>query len=249
MTDKTKIEWTDSTWNPMTGCKKVSPGCKNCYAETIAERFRGIPGHPFEYGFDLTLRKDKLHLPEGWRQPRFVFVNSMSDLFLDGVESKYIKEIFQVMENASQHVYQILTKRPDRMVQFVNKRYKAERVPDHIWLGVSVEMDQYKNRINKLKEINSRRLFVSFEPLLGLIQFENNELNGVAWAIIGGESGHKARPMKEEWIESIYQAAKISKTKFFFKQWGAFDSDGKRVGKKNAGRLFRGQEWNAMPAR
>jgi protein gp37 len=247
MADFSKIEWTDSTWNPVTGCKKISPGCKFCYAEVLAERFRGTKGHPFENGFDVTLRENNLNLPLKWKKPRKVFVNSMSDLFLDSIHLSYVKKVFDVMEEANGHVYQILTKRPQRMVDFIKHRYHNDSVPGHIWLGVSVETADYKWRIQKLKEITSKRLFISFEPLLGMIDFEGNDLAGIAWAIIGGESGHNGRPMNPVWVESIRKATQKSKTKFFFKQWGNYNSEGSRVGKKRAGREYRGRTWDAMP--
>jgi protein gp37 len=251
-----KIEWTDATWNPVTGCKKVSPGCKNCYAETFAERFRGVKNHPFENGFDMTLWPSKLGIPASWKKSKVIFVNSMSDLFLESVPDAFIEKVFEAMVHADHHIYQVLTKRPKRMVEWVTERFSAmgsrsktkPAFPSHIWLGVSVESAIYKNRISLLRETPAPTKFISFEPLLGEIDFEVGELEGISWAIIGGESGHRARVMKSEWIESIHHACMESDVAFFFKQWGAFNEAGIKVGKKKSGRLYNGKTWDEMPA-
>jgi protein gp37 len=252
----TKIEWTDATWNPVTGCKKVSPGCKNCYAETFAERFRGVKNHPFENGFDMTLWPSKLGIPASWKKPKVIFVNSMSDLFLESIPDAFIEKVFAAMIEADHHIYQVLTKRPKRMAEWVNKRYSALGAqtkrkpvfPGHVWLGASVESAIYKNRISMLRETPAPIKFISFEPLLGEIDFEKGELDDISWAIVGGESGHRARVMRAEWIESIQRACTESKVAFFFKQWGAFNEEGIKVGKKMSGRILNGKTWDEMPA-
>jgi protein gp37 len=255
MSSLSKIEWTDATWNPVTGCKKVSPGCKNCYAEFFAERFRGVKGHPFENGFDVTLWPKKLEIPLNWKSPKVIFVNSMSDLFLDQIPDSFIEQIFKVMETANHHIYQVLTKRPKRMLEWTTKRYssskdkknKLPKFPANVWLGVSVETELYKNRIAILKESPAEIKFISFEPLLGEIQFLKKELLGVQWAIVGGESGHYARPMNPDWIKRIHKACLNSDVAFFFKQWGAYNEEGVKMSKKKAGRIYLGKTWDEMP--
>lgn len=238
MAQKTEIEWTDATWNPVTGCTKVGPGCDNCYAERFAERWRGVPGHPYEQGFDLRLWPDRLRQPPLWKKPRMIFVNSMSDLFHKDVPRDYVDSVFDVMEKTDWHVYQVLTKRSSLMRNYINNRYKGARVPTHIWLGVSVENCAHKGRIAHLTQINSEARFISFEPLLGPIG--EVDLSGIAWAIVGGESGPGARPMDGKWATELRLICERDQVAFFFKQWG-----GARP--KSGGRLLDGEEWNGFP--
>ena len=235
---KSAIEWTDATWNPITGCTKVSRGCDNCYAERFAERFRGVHGHPFESGFDLKLRHDRLNQPLAWKRPRRVFVNSMSDLFHKDVEADFIDLVFDTMEVANHHVFQILTKRSSLMKSYLIRRYGSGLVPQHIWCGVSVEDRIATSRIRHLQEAPVCVRFLSIEPLLEPIG--NIDLKGISWVIVGGESGPKARPMKERWVLDIRDACKRRGVDFFFKQWGGLTP-------KSRGRLLEGMEYNAMP--
>lgn len=238
MAQKSEIEWTDATWNPVTGCTKVGPGCDNCYAERFAERWRGIPGHPYEQGFDLRLWPERLAQPLSWKKPRMIFVNSMSDLFHKKIPSEFIDTVFDTMEEANWHVFQVLTKRSSLMRDYVSKRYGDGPVPTNIWLGVSVENKDHVSRIKHLGHINSPARFISFEPLLGDVG--NVDLTGIAWAIVGGESGPKARPMAEDWAVNIKNLCERDGAEFFFKQWG-----GPRP--KSGGRLLDGEEWNGFP--
>lgn len=230
------IEWTDATWNPLRGCRKVSPGCKHCYAETFSERFRGVPGHPFEQGFDLRLVPDALHLPLRWRTPKRIFVNSMSDLFQDEVPDEYVARVFDVMKRAQHHLcFQVLTKRSKRL------REIASRLPwpDNVWIGVSVESDRYTSRIADLVTVDKAAIrFLSVEPLLGPIP--RLPLDGIDWVIVGGESGHGARPMDPAWVLDIRDQCARAGVPFFFKQWGG-------VRKAQAGRLLDGRTWDEMP--
>ncbi|MCY4548134.1 MAG: phage Gp37/Gp68 family protein [Defluviicoccus sp.] len=235
---KSQIEWTDATWNPVTGCTKVGPGCDNCYAERFAERWRGVTGHPYEQGFDLRTWPSRLEQPTHWKKPRMIFVNSMSDLFHKGIDRGFIDRVFGVMESADWHVYQVLTKRSSLMRRYIRERYGGRRAPPHIWLGVSVEDAAHARRIEHLKQIDSDARFVSFEPLLGPIP--NIDLCGVAWAIVGGESGPRARIMKEEWALGLRDLCDRDGVAFFFKQWG-----GPRP--KSRGRMLDGVEWNGFP--
>lgn len=235
---KSEIEWTDATWNPVTGCTKIGPGCDNCYAARFAERWRGIKGHPYEQGFDLRLWPSRLNQPPKWSKPRMIFVNSMSDLFHKNVGRRYIDKVFDTMEAADWHIYQILTKRSSLMRNYVKERYAGEPVPNHIWLGVSIEDAAHKQRLEHLRQINSVARFISFEPLLGPIG--EVDLTGVAWAIVGGESGPRARPMRAEWATELRIACQRFGVAFFFKQWG-----GARP--KSGGRLLDGDEWNGFP--
>lgn len=234
MSDRSAIEWTDATWNPVRGCTKVSPGCKYCYAETFAERFRGVLRHPFEQGFDLRLVPTALDLPKRWKAPRYVFVNSMSDLFHENVSEEYIRRVFETMRQAEQHQFQVLTKRSERMAD-VSSRLD---VPPNVWMGVSVENDDYLFRIDDLRTVKARIRFLSVEPLLGPIR--RLPLKGVHWVIVGGESGPRPRPMKEEWVKTIQRQCNDADVPFFFKQWGG-------VNKKRTGRLLDGRTWNEMP--
>lgn len=191
MSDATQIEWTDSTWNPVTGCSKITAGCDFCYAERLAERFRGVPGHPFENGFDLTLRPDRVTQPLRWRQPRRIFVNSMSDLFHKEVPKPFIDTVFETMERANWHTFQVLTKRSSLMARYLRNRYGGSLAPSHIWLGVSVEDAKNAVRIKHLHAAPASVKFISFEPLIGPVGIVN--LKGIDWAIVGGESGPRAR--------------------------------------------------------
>lgn len=238
MAQKSEIEWTDATWNPVTGCTKVGPGCDNCYAERFAERWRGTPDHPYEQGFDLTLWPSRLQQPKLWKKPKMIFVNSMSDLFHKDVDRSYIDRVFDAMEDANHHIYQVLTKRSSLMRNYANSRYGNQSVPQHIWLGVSVEDSAFIGRIEHLRDIKSPARFISFEPLLGPIG--QVDLTGIAWAIVGGESGPKARPMKEEWATELRLLCERYGVAFFFKQWG-----GARP--KSGGRMLDGEEWNGFP--
>ena len=238
LAQKSDIEWTDATWNPVTGCTKVGPGCDNCYAERFAERWRGIPDHPYEQGFDLRLWPARLGQPLLWKKPRMIFVNSMSDLFHKGIDRAFIDRVFDAMEGADWHVYQVLTKRSSLLRNYIRNRYNDGRVPTHIWLGVSVEDAAHTSRIGHLKQINSDARFISFEPLLGAIG--DVDLRGIAWSIVGGESGPRARPMKDGWARQLREICTRDKVAFFFKQWG-----GARP--KSGGRLLDGEEWNGFP--
>ena len=238
MSPTTQIEWTDATWNPVTGCSKITRGCDFCYAERFSERFRGVPGHPFENGFDLTLRPERLTQPLHWRQPRRVFVNSMSDLFHKEIPNHFINSVFDTMEAADWHTFQVLTKRSSLMVRYLRNRYGIGLAPSHIWLGVSVEDAKNTVRLKHLRTARASMKFVSFEPLLG--SSARSILTGIDWAIVGGESGPGARPMEEEWAIEIRDQCRAAKVAFFFKQWGG-------IRPKSGGRLLRGREWNQYP--
>ncbi len=218
MADRTAIEWTDATWNPVTGCTKVSKGCDHCYAERFSERFRGVPGHPFENGFDLTLRPERLEQPLRWKTPRRIFVNSMSDLFHKGIPRNFIDSVFDTMERADWHEFQVLTKRSPRMRDYVNARYSSSVAPNHIWLGMSIEDQNALVRLRHLKDTTATVRFISFEPLLGPIG--EVDLTGIHWVITGGESGPGARPVQIDWLRSLRDQCKEQKIAFFFKQWG-----------------------------
>jgi protein gp37 len=239
MASTTQIEWTDATWNPVTGCSKITRGCDFCYAERFSERFRGVAGHPFENGFDLTLRPDRLTQPLRWRQPKRIFVNSMSDLFHKEIPVRFIDAVFDTMEKADWHTFQVLTKRSSLLVRYLRERYGSDGVaPPHIWLGVSIEDEKNAVRLKHLRAARASVRFVSFEPLLGPVG--KLDLAGIQWAIVGGESGPRARPMEEEWAIEIRDQCRTSKVAFFFKQWG-----GARP--KSGGRLLRKREWNEYP--
>lgn len=255
MSDKSAIEWTDATWNPVTGCTKVSPGCAHCYAETFAERFRGTPGHPFEQGFDLKLWPARLYLPLSWKAPRKIFVNSMSDLFHEDVPDEFIRKVFEVMNECPQHIFQVLTKRAERMMVWTQENFrsvdlrKAEKrtLSPHIWLGVSVENQDYLSRVEYLQKTPAQVRFLSVEPLLGPVHLNAAHLEGVHWVIVGGESGPRARRMNPKWAQDIQRQCEKCQVSFFFKQWGAHDRSGKRVGKKAAGRVLDGRTWDELP--
>ena len=241
MSGKSKIEWTDATWNPVRGCLKISPGCKNCYAETFAERFRGIPGHPYEQGFDFRLVPEKLCEPLRWTKPKTVFVNSMSDLFQDAVQDEYIIAVARVMDMANWHTYQVLTKRAERLRELLATQLRFAAHAPHIWWGVSVEDKRYGlPRIEHLRETPAQVRFLSIEPLLEDLGPIN--LQGIHWVIVGGESGLGARPMKKSWAKTIREQCKSAGVPFFFKQWGG-------VQKKKAGRLLDGRTYDERPTR
>jgi protein gp37 len=240
MADKTAIEWTDATWNPVTGCTKVSPGCDNCYAARFSERFRGVPGHPFESGFDLTLRPERISQPLEWKKPRMIFVNSMSDLFHKEIPKSHISRVFETMEKADWHIYQVLTKRSSLLRRFLNERYPARKAPPHIWFGVSVEDERATSRISQLQSANAGIRFLSVEPLIGPIT--RLDLKCIDWVIVGGESGPRSRPIDPRWVIDIRNQCVKAKVAFFFKQWGGRSS-------KAGGRLLEGQEWNQFPMR
>jgi protein gp37 len=239
MAEHSKIEWTDTTWNPVRGCKKISPGCKHCYALTFAERFRGVPGHPYEQGFDLRLVPEKLSEPFLWASPRMVFVNSMSDLFLDEVPDGYILRVARVMQKADWHIFQVLTKRADRMARMLETSLRFAAELPNVWWGVSVEDRKYGlPRIEHLRAAPAVTRFLSVEPLLEDLGPLN--LQGIHWVIVGGESGHGARPLDPAWVEKVFQACREAHVPFFFKQWGG-------VRKKLAGRLLHGRTYDEMP--
>jgi protein gp37 len=238
MAEKSTIEWTNSTWNPVTGCTKISPGCDCCYAERFSERFRGVEDHPFENGFDLTLRPERILQPLSWSKPRMIFVNSMSDLFHKEVPHSHIDRVFDTMEEADWHVFQVLTKRSSLMRNYINKRYGKRLVPEHIWLGVSVEDSKRRSRVTHLQQAPVSIRFLSIEPLIG--DLGELDLVGISWVIVGGESGPRARPMKEEWVTSIRNRCVRQDVPFFFKQWGGFRP-------KAGGRLLEGREWSEFP--
>jgi protein gp37 len=221
MSDHSKIEWTDATWNPVRGCTKISPGCKHCYAETFAERFRGVPGHPYEQGFDLRLVPDKLLEPLKWSKSKMVFVNSMSDLFHEGVSDEYIEVCAKVMVAANWHTFQVLTKRSERLRDLLKGRLKFAAGHEHIWWGVSVENRKHGlPRIDHLRAAKAKIPFLSIEPLLEDLGQLN--LSGIRWVIVGGESGPGARPMSADWVISIRDQCKRAKVPFFFKQWEGY---------------------------
>jgi len=239
MSHKSTIEWTDATWNPVRGCTKVSPGCKNCYAEAFAERFRGVPGHAYELGFDLRTVPEKLREPLKWKTPRRVFVNSMSDLFHEKVSDSYIRDVAEVMLTAKWHTYQVLTKRPERMGRLLRGALPDAAQAPHIWWGTSVENRQHGlPRVGMLRESGAAVKFLSCEPLLeDLGEFS---LAGVDWVIVGGESGRKARPMTKTWVTSLRDQCRHAEVAFFFKQWGG-------VKKKETGRELDGRTYDEFP--
>ncbi|MBV9784972.1 MAG: phage Gp37/Gp68 family protein [Acidisphaera sp.] len=240
MADGTSIEWTDATWNPVTGCTKVTAGCDNCYAARFSERFRGVPGHPFESGFDLTLRPERISQPFLWRRPRMIFVNSMSDLFQKNVPRDFIDRVFETMEAADWHVFQVLTKRSSLMRDYLRRRYRGASPPTQIWLGVSVEDGRARARIEHLRQAPAKIRFLSIEPLIAPIGTMN--LDGIHWVIAGGESGPKARPISADWVREVRDQCAHQGVAFFFKQWGG-------IRPKTGGRALDGREWNELPSR
>jgi protein gp37 len=242
MSTRSNIEWTEQTWNPTVGCTKVSPGCKHCYAETMARRLKAIGVKGYENGFRLTLMPDRLAEPLERRKPTIYFVNSMSDLFHEKVPFSYIRRVFDVIAHAPQHTFQILTKRAERMAEFC----RDVDVPANAWLGVSVENRKHGvPRIDVLRTIDAKVRFLSVEPLLEDVGVIN--LEGIHWVIVGGESGHKARPMRKEWVDNVKRQCDESNAAFFFKQWGAWGVDGRKRSKKANGRKFHGKVWDNMP--
>ena len=241
MSDRSAIEWTDATWNPVRGCTKISPGCKHCYAERFAERFRGVPGHPFEQGFDIRLVPEKLDQPLRWRSARRIFVNSMSDLFHDQVPAEYISRVGRVMQTAAWHTFQVLTKRHERLRSLLNGELRWMGSLPNVWWGVSVE-DRLHGlpRIEHLRTAPARVRFLSIEPLLEDLGSIN--LQGIHWVIVGGESGHGARKMEEAWALSIRDQCAAAGVPFFFKQWGGRH-------KSKAGRLLAGKSHDGFPDR
>ncbi len=229
-----KIEWTDSTWNPLTGCTKVSPGCKYCYAERLAIRLKAMGNPNYKNGFQLTLHKNSINLPLTWKTPQNIFVNSMSDLFHEDVPLDFIQQVFEVMKQASWHTFQVLTKRSDRLAILSSQI----EWPENVWMGVSVEDSNYRFRIDHLRQTNSKIKFLSLEPLLGPIP--EMDLRNIDWVIVGGESGPKSRRMEENWVIEIKNQCKEANVAFFFKQWGGMN-------KKRTGRLLEGKTWDEMP--
>lgn len=238
MADRSEIEWTDATWNPVTGCTKITRGCDNCYAARFAERWRGVSGHPYEQGFDLRLWPSRLDQPSRWRKPRMIFVNSMSDLFHKRVPHWFIDRVFQQMENVDHHIYQILTKRSSLMRDYLKHRYSDGAVPKHIWCGVSVEDQTAMARIFHLQTTPAMVRFLSVEPLLGPLG--DIDLKGISWVIVGGESGPNARSLHLDWVCDIRDQCASTSVPFFFKQWGGRTP-------KAGGRKLEGVEHNAMP--
>ncbi len=243
MTSTTTIEWTEQTWNPTTGCTKISPGCKHCYAEVMAKRLKAMGARGYENGFNLSILPERLEQPLLRRKPTTYFVNSMSDLFHNDISFKFLDKVFDVIKRTPQHTYQILTKRSARM----RKYFISRTVPDNVWLGVSVENRKYGvQRVDDLRKTKASIRFLSVEPLLEDVG--EIDLRGIHWVIVGGESGPKARPMKAEWVEIIKEQCEQDGVAFFFKQWGGWGADGKKRPKKNNGRLFAGKTWDEMPS-
>jgi protein gp37 len=239
MSSNSKIEWTDATWNPVRGCTKISPGCKHCYAETFAERFRGVPGHPYEQGFDLRLVPDHLVDPLTWSKSRMVFVNSMSDLFHEDIPDEYIVAVAEIMVAADWHVFQVLTKRADRLERLLATKLQVAAAHEHIWFGVSVENKKHGlPRIRHLLNAKPAVPFLSIEPLLE--DLESVDYRGIRWVIVGGESGAGARAMKEEWVLQIMKDCRRARVPFFFKQWGG-------VRKSTTGRELQGRTFDEFP--
>ena len=237
MSQASRIEWTEATWNPTVGCTKISPGCKNCYAESMAKRLQAMGTPGYENGFKLTILPERLAEPLARKKPTVYFVNSMSDLFHKSVDDNYIAQVFDVIRRCPQHTFQVLTKRADRMATFFRNR----EVPNNAWLGVSVEDRRYGvPRIAALRQVDARIRFLSVEPLLSDVGAL--DLTGIHWVIVGGESGPKARPMQLEWVENVRQQCEDQGVQFFFKQWGG-------VHKKASGRVLEGRTWDAMPER
>lgn len=229
-----KIEWTEATWNPVTGCSKVSAGCKNCYAERLAARLQAMGNARYRNGFKVTLHPDLLDLPRRWREPRLIFVNSMSDLFHEQVPLEFIRRVFATMRDCPQHTFQILTKRSARLRQMAREL----QWPANVWMGVSVEDARVVDRVHDLQAVNAAVRFVSCEPLIGPL--DDLPLDGIHWVIVGGESGPGARPMRMEWVRTIFRQCRKAKVPFFFKQWGG-------VHKHRSGRLLNGRTYDEKP--
>ncbi|MFM9971140.1 MAG: DUF5131 family protein [Burkholderiales bacterium] len=234
MSTKSNIEWTEMTWNPVTGCTKISQGCKHCYAERMAKRLTAMGSDRYRNGFEVTLHGDLVDVPRKWKQPRLVFVNSMSDLFHDDIPLSYIQRVFNTMRDCPHHTFQVLTKRSERLLEFA----KHLPWPRNVWMGVSVEDTRVMHRIDDLRSTPALTKFLSLEPLIGPLEKMN--LSGIHWVIVGGESGPKARPMRMQWVESILKQCKTANVPFFFKQWGG-------VRKDLTGRELHGQIYSEMP--
>ncbi len=232
--DRSNIEWTEATWNPVTGCSKVSPGCAHCYAETFAERFRGVRGHPYEQGFNLHLWPERLEVPLRWRRPRVIFVNSMSDLFHEDIPLEYIHRVFDVMGRAHWHTFQVLTKRADRLAEVAPEL----RWPRNVWMGVTIENRRFVHRADRLRDTDAVVKFISAEPLLGPL--EGLEVGGIDWLIAGGESGAKHRRVDVSWLRDLRDRCTGAGVAFFFKQWGGYRP-------KSGGRLLDGRTWDELP--
>lgn len=239
MSTSTSIEWTDATWNPVTGCTKISAGCDNCYAERFSERFRGVVGHPFERGFDLTLRPERLLQPLSWKKSKRIFVNSMSDLFHKEVPKSFVDHVFDTMEKAHWHQFQLLTKRSSRLRSYMNSRYAERAPPPNVWVGASVEDGTKLSRVKHIAQATAAIRFLSIEPLIGPLG--TVDFAGIHWVIVGGESGPRARPMHKAWVQDILRQCKAQGVAFFFKQWGGRTP-------KSRGRKLDGREWNQWPA-
>jgi len=232
---RSNIEWTDATWNPTTGCNKISPGCKNCYAERMSKRLMAMGVDKYQNGFEITVHEDVLVIPLTWRKPQRIFVNSMSDLFHEEIPEDFVQRVFSVMEEAHWHQFQVLTKRSQRLLEL------APRIdwPQNVWMGVSVENTDYTFRIDHLRQTDAHVKFLSLEPLLGPLP--NLKLDGIDWVIVGGESGSRARPMLEKWVTEIRDHCVSADVPFFFKQWGG-------VQKNRTGRELEGITWDGMPS-
>ncbi|MCH8044380.1 MAG: phage Gp37/Gp68 family protein [Planctomycetes bacterium] len=243
MAQTSSIEWTEATWNPVTGCTKISPGCKFCYADRMAKRLQAMGQPRYANGFDLTLQPDVVELPLRWKKPRVIFVNSMSDLFHEDVPVAFVQKCFEVMVTASQHTFQVLTKRPERVIEL----QASLPWPDNVWMGTSVENADYSWRAKLIATTPAAVRFLSVEPLLGPIR--RLPLRGINWVIVGGESGPSARPMSAEWVRDIRGQCSDAGIPFFFKQWGAIGVDGVRRSKKANGRELDGHTWDEFPNR
>ena len=234
MADSSHIEWTEATWNPVTGCTKITQGCKNCYAERLALRLRRMGVPRYKNGFKVTLHPDILDLPKAWKKARFIFVNSMSDLFHEDVPEEYVSRVFEIMRACPQHTFQVLTKRSARLTQIAAKL----PWPKNVWMGVSVENASTVNRINDLRTVAAKVRFLSLEPLIGPLS--NLDLRGIHWVIVGGESGPRSRTMNPDWVEEIYAQCRAASVPFFFKQWGGTRKD-------LTGRLLHNRTYDEMP--
>ncbi len=242
MSTQTTIEWTEQTWNPVSGCDKISPGCQNCYAETMARRLKAMRVKGYENGFGFTLQPDRLIEPLRRKKPTFYFVNSMSDLFHKDAPDSFIHQVFDVITKSPQHTFQVLTKRHERMAEFL----QSSLPPQNAWIGVTVENRKHGlPRIDALRKVSAVVRFISVEPLLE--DLGAMDLRDIHWAIVGGESGSKARPVKQEWILNVKEQCEAQNTAFFFKQWGCWGSDGKKRSKKANGRMLLGRTWDGKP--
>lgn len=232
--NKTKIEWTESTWNPITGCTEISVGCQNCYAKRMAKRLKAMGSLRYANEFEVTIHEDLFELPLRTRQPKIIFVCSMSDLFHENVSFEVIGKIFDIMEKANWHIFQILTKRSHRLLDFS----KTRKIPSNVWIGVTIEHESVKTRLEHIKQIEAKVKFISCEPLVGSLK--NLDFTGMDWIVVGGESGPKSRPLKEEWVLEIRNQCEGKKIKFFFKQWGGLN-------KNKNGKLLQGKIYNEIP--